>query len=37
MLRVGRFGGNLVRFGAETAPLADLSASYRAAFAKAVE
>ena len=35
--RVGRFGGNAVRLGAETAPLAGLSLQYRTAFAKAVE
>lgn len=35
--RVGRFGGEAVTFGAATAPLADLSAIYRTAFAAAVE
>jgi phosphoribosylformylglycinamidine synthase len=35
--RVGRFGGDAVTFGAATAPLADLSAIYRTAFAAAVE
>ena len=34
--RVGRFGGAVVRFGAEEAPLKALSASYRSAFARAV-
>jgi phosphoribosylformylglycinamidine synthase len=33
---VGRFGGADVRFGAEAAPLADLSALYRTAFASAL-
>jgi phosphoribosylformylglycinamidine synthase len=33
---VGKFGGDSVNFGAETAPLAELSALYRSAFAKAV-
>jgi phosphoribosylformylglycinamidine synthase subunit PurL len=32
----GSFGGSLVRLGQETAPLAELSALYRGAFAKAV-
>ena len=35
-LRVGRFGGPVVRFGADEAPLKALSASYRGAFARAV-
>jgi phosphoribosylformylglycinamidine synthase len=34
--RVGRFGGAVVRFGVEEAPLKALSASYRSAFARAV-
>ena len=34
--QVGRFGGAMVRFGAEEAPLKALSASYRGAFARAV-
>ncbi|WP_415184554.1 phosphoribosylformylglycinamidine synthase subunit PurL [Phaeovulum sp.] len=34
--RVGNFGGDTVRFGAASAPLADLSALYRSAFAAAV-
>ncbi|MGL6210954.1 MAG: phosphoribosylformylglycinamidine synthase subunit PurL [Paracoccaceae bacterium] len=34
--RVGQFGGDVVRFGADEAPLADLSALYRGAFAQAV-
>ncbi len=34
--RVGSFGGSLVKLGAESAPLAELSALYRGAFAKAV-
>ncbi|MCC5965906.1 MAG: phosphoribosylformylglycinamidine synthase subunit PurL [Natronohydrobacter sp.] len=33
---VGRFGGDTVRFGQECAALADLSAQYRGAFARAV-
>ncbi len=33
---VGRFGGDVVAFGDDAAPLADLSALYRGAFAKAV-
>ena len=37
VLRVGRFGGAAVQFGAATAPLADLSALYRGAFAAAIE
>jgi phosphoribosylformylglycinamidine synthase subunit PurL len=36
MAQVGQFGGAEVRFGSETAPLAELSALYRNAFAKAV-
>ena len=32
---VGKFGGDQVSFGGITAPLADLSASYRGAFAEA--
>ena len=35
--RAGRFGGAVVRFGAEEATLKALSASYRGAFARAVE
>ncbi len=34
--RIGRFGGSTVAFGAEKAPLAELSALYRGAFAGAV-
>jgi phosphoribosylformylglycinamidine synthase II len=34
--RVGRFGGASVAFGGSSAPLAELSALYRTAFAKAV-
>ncbi|MGC1426995.1 MAG: phosphoribosylformylglycinamidine synthase subunit PurL [Albidovulum sp.] len=34
--RVGRFGGSSVTFGPATAPLAELSALYRSAFADAV-
>ncbi|MGL4309060.1 MAG: phosphoribosylformylglycinamidine synthase subunit PurL [Paracoccaceae bacterium] len=34
--RVGHFGGNRVTFGAESAPLAELSDLYRGAFARAV-
>ncbi len=34
--RVGRFGGPVVRFGTDEAPLKALSASYRSAFARAV-
>ncbi len=34
--RVGRFGGAVVRFGKDEAPLKALSASYRGAFARAV-
>ncbi|MEY4873208.1 MAG: hypothetical protein RLZZ563_2538, partial [Pseudomonadota bacterium] len=33
---VGKFGGDSVSFGAESAPMADLSALYRTAFEKAV-
>ncbi|WP_121061705.1 phosphoribosylformylglycinamidine synthase subunit PurL [Chachezhania antarctica] len=33
---VGRFGGDTVRFGSSEAPLAELSATYRTAFAEAV-
>ncbi|MGV6847271.1 MAG: AIR synthase-related protein, partial [Marinibacterium sp.] len=33
---VGRFSGDVVRFGASEAPLADLSARYRTAFADAI-
>ncbi|WP_434621288.1 phosphoribosylformylglycinamidine synthase subunit PurL [Tabrizicola sp. M-4] len=33
---VGRFGGDVVSLGGESAPLAELSALYRGAFAKAV-
>lgn len=36
LARVGRFGGQSVRLGAASAPLADLSALYRGAFAAAV-
>lgn len=35
--RVGKFGGSVVRFGADEAPMKALSASYRGAFARAVE
>ena len=35
--RVGIFGGDTVAFGADTAPLAELSKLYRTAFAAAVE
>ena len=35
--RVGKFGGTTVRFGTDEAPLKALSASYRGAFARAVE
>jgi phosphoribosylformylglycinamidine synthase subunit PurL len=35
--RVGRFGGSVVRFAKDEAPLKALSASYRGAFARAVE
>ena len=35
--RVGKFGGSVVRFGKDAAPLRGLSASYRTAFARAVE
>ncbi len=35
--RVGTFGGSVVRFGGDEAPLSALSASYRGAFARAVE
>jgi phosphoribosylformylglycinamidine synthase len=34
--KVGKFGGTAVKFGAESAALAELSALYRGAFAKAV-
>lgn len=37
LLRVGRFGGDTVRLGADAAPLADLLRAYRGAFAAAVE
>ena len=33
---IGSFGGEMVTFGADAAPLAELSALYRSAFAKAV-
>jgi phosphoribosylformylglycinamidine synthase len=33
---VGSFGGDAVMFGTYAAPLADLSALYRSAFAQAV-
>jgi phosphoribosylformylglycinamidine synthase len=36
LARVGTFGGNTVRFGAASAPLKDLSARYRTAFAAAL-
>lgn len=36
LARVGRFGGDSVSLGADSAPLAELSALYRSAFAKAV-
>ena len=35
--RVGKFGGSVVRFGQDEARMAALSASYRGAFARAVE
>jgi phosphoribosylformylglycinamidine synthase subunit PurL len=35
-VRVGRFGGAMVSFGADEAPLEDLSALYRGAFAAAI-
>ena len=35
-VRVGRFGGAVVRFGSDEAPLKALSATYRGAFARAV-
>ena len=34
--RVGKFGGSVVRFGADAAKMSALSASYRSAFARAV-
>ncbi|MGL4320350.1 MAG: AIR synthase-related protein, partial [Paracoccaceae bacterium] len=34
--RIGSFGGDAVNFGTDTAPLADLSALYRRAFAAAI-
>ncbi|MBE0555399.1 MAG: phosphoribosylformylglycinamidine synthase subunit PurL [Rhodobacteraceae bacterium] len=34
--RIGTFGGDKVTFGSDSAPLADLSALYRSAFAQAV-
>jgi phosphoribosylformylglycinamidine synthase subunit PurL len=34
--QVGRFGGDKVTFGTDSAPLADLSRLYRSAFAEAV-
>lgn len=37
VLRVGRFGGDAVAFGADSAPLAQLSALYRGAFGAAIE
>ena len=33
---VGRFGGDAVQMGRDSAPLADLSALYRGSFAKAI-
>lgn len=36
VIQVGSFGGDLVQLGAVSAPMADLSALYRTAFAKAV-
>ncbi|MCU0907819.1 MAG: phosphoribosylformylglycinamidine synthase subunit PurL [Rhodobacteraceae bacterium] len=36
LARVGRFGGDAVRMGTATAPLADLAALYRTAFAAAL-
>ncbi len=36
LVQVGRFGGATARFGAEEAPLAELSALYRSAFARAI-
>ena len=36
LARVGNFGGTTVRLGTDQAPLADLSALYRSAFARAV-
>ena len=34
--QVGKFGGDKVAFGTESAPLAELSGLYRSAFAAAV-
>ena len=36
LAQVGRFGGNSVRLGRDEAPLAELSALYRGAFARAI-
>jgi phosphoribosylformylglycinamidine synthase len=36
LAQVGQFGGSNVTLGTDAAPLADLAALYRAAFAKAV-
>ena len=36
IVRVGAFGGTAVSLGGDSAPMADLSALYRSAFAKAV-
>ena len=36
LTQVGSFGGEAVRLGASVAPLADLSALYRSAFAAAI-
>ncbi len=36
LAQVGRFGGDMVRLGDETAPLAELSALYRGGFARAI-
>jgi hypothetical protein len=36
LAQVGQFGGTTVKLGTDAAPLADLSALYRSAFAKAV-
>ena len=36
LAEVGRFGGTTVTLGTDSAPLSDLSALYRGAFAKAV-
>jgi phosphoribosylformylglycinamidine synthase len=36
LAQVGQFGGTTVTLGTDTAPLAELAALYRSAFAKAV-